>query len=336
MSTGDREAASDCLRAAIEIAEDDIDVSEFRRKLEEIDPSSARRSAAEKIMAGIEEGIGLEEVAPEEGEAVADFGESPEDLFEVYMNAFSGEVADRYRAQGVEFRDAYLKLQEGDFDGAIAGFEALPGALANDPIVRLEKSQALLFAGRQEEALALIEDLALPAELEYRRATMAATLLDRAGRTDEAFAVAEELFRNHPTDVEAASIYADLLIQKGAAEKALAIVKGLIMAGDPSPDLVNLAARAYVAAGRVEEGRDLLEQSLENFFQGPGWRGQTPRFPLEAARELLHLYIALNEEPEFVRAMAQHLVTYDPDHADHYKETLRAYAEARERSQPEA
>jgi tetratricopeptide (TPR) repeat protein len=330
IAAGEREAAADCLRTVLEIAQDDIEVPESRRRLEEIDPSSVKRSAAERILAGIDEESRVEEIAPEEGDAVADFGQSPDDLFEVYMNAFSEEVAERYRAQGPLFRDAYLHLQDGDFEGAIANFEKLPATQAADPIVRLERSQALLFDGKMEEALALIEGLTLPAELEHRRATMAASLLDQVGRTDEAFAEAERLFESHPTDVEAASIYADLLTQRGRATEALAIVKGLIMSGDPSPELVNLAARAYVAAGKVEEGRDLLEQSLEIFFQGPGWRGQAPRFPLGAARELFNLYIALGEEPELVRAMAQHLIAYDPDHADRYKDALRRYAEARE------
>jgi thioredoxin-like negative regulator of GroEL len=336
IAAGDRETAADCLRTVLEIAGDDIEVPGSRARLEEIDPGSIRQSAADRIMSGIDEAARPEEIAPEEGEAVADFGQSPDDLFEVYMNAFSEEIATRYRAQGDAFRDAYLLLQQGNFEEAIAGFEKLPAPQANDSIVRLEMGQALLFAGKYDEALARIEGLSLPAELEYRRATMAASLLEQAGRIDEAYAEAERLYRDNPKDVEAASIYADLLIQKDQAAEALAIVKGLIMAGDPSPELVNLAARAYVAAGRVEEGRDLLEQSLENFFQGPGWRGQAPRFPLGAARELFQLYIALNEEPEYVRAMAQHLITYDPDNAERYKEALRVYAEAREGNRPEA
>jgi predicted Zn-dependent protease len=331
LANGEREAAAEALRTILEIAGDDIEVPDVRRRLLELDPASAPRSAAEKILAGLDEAAPQEAIPPEEGEAVADFGESPDDLFEVYLNAYSEQVAERYRAQGPLFRDAFLALQGGDVTGALAAFEGLPADRAADPIVRIERAHALMLQGKAEEALALLEGLSEQNELEYRRGMMAATLLDQVGRAEEALSESERLYGAHPTDVEAASLHAEILIHHGRADEALAIVKRLIMAGDPSPELVNLAARAYIAAGKIVEGRDLLEQSLEAFFQGPGWRGQTPRFPLSAARELFHLYIAVDENPELVRAMAQHLITYDPDHAERYKDALRLYAEEREK-----
>lgn len=331
LQAGERDEALQCLQTIIEIAEDDIDVSEVRAKLETIDPSLGPASSAERILSRLDDSVAQEELPPEEGEAVADFGQSPEDLFEVYLNAVPESVANLYRDQGVAFRDAYLTLQDGDITGALDGFAKLPPERAADPIVRLEWGQALLLDGKSEEALAMLLDLHLPDALEHRRRLMAAQLLEQVGREEEALDEAQKLYHDFPADTEAAALYADILILRERADEALKIVKALIEAGDPSPDLVNLAARAYIAAGKVEEGRDLLEQSLENFFQGPGWRGQTPRFPLGAARELLGLYIALDEDPEIVRAMAQHLVTYDPDRADQYREALLRYAEAREK-----
>jgi tetratricopeptide (TPR) repeat protein len=329
LGVGERAGAVDCLKTILELAEDDLEVPDIRRRLEELDPASAPRSAAEKILAGLDEAADVEIIPPEEGEAVADFGQTPEDLFEIYMNALSGKVAERYRAQGIPFRRAFLLLQEGNISGALASFDEIPADAAADPIVRLERANALMLDGKVEEALALLGGLALPEELDYRRGMMAASLLDQAGRGEAALAEARRLHENHPTDAEAASLYAEILIHQGGADEALAIAKGLIMSGDPSPELVNLAARAYIAAGKIEEGRDILEQSLEGFFQGPGWRGQAPRFPLGAARELFNLYIAMDEGPEMVRAMAQHLITYDPDNAERYKETLRVYADER-------
>jgi tetratricopeptide (TPR) repeat protein len=333
LQAGERDEALECLRTIMEIAGDDIDVSEIRAKLERIDPTLTPSNPTERILSHLDDSVAQDELPPEEGEAVAGFGQSPDDLFEVYLNAVPEPVADLYRAQGEAFRDVYLTLQDGDIEGALEGFAKLPSEQAADPIVRLEWGQALLLDGKHEEALGMLLDLPLPDALEHRRRLMAAQLLEQVGRKEEAFEGAQSLYRDFPADTEAAALYAEILILRERAEEALKIVKNLIEAGDPSPDLVNLAARAYIAAGKVEEGRDLLEQSLENFFQGPGWRGQTPRFPLGAARELLGLYIALDEEPEIVRAMAQHLVTYDPDRADQYREALRRYAEERERKQ---
>lgn len=320
----ERESAIESLRTVVEIADDDLDSGEAKRLLSEL---TREPDEAELLLSGLEVPPPPTAHVPvdEDGEGSA-FGESPEDLLEVYLGSFPEEIAERYRRLGREFRDAYLMLQQGDPSEASRLFESIPHDLQGDPIVRLEWGQALLLLDRNEESLALLEGIELPQILERRRAEMATVLLDRLGRKEEAEAEASRLFAAHGNEAEVAIFFGEIMVGHGRFDEALAALKPFIPSGDP-PDVIPLAARAYLGKGDLEEGTGLLEQALEVFFQGPGLGGRAPRFPVSAARELLAHRIRSGSDMESVRALAQHLITYDPGSSEGYLEALRAYAE---------
>ena len=334
LKAGEREAAIECLHAAVTIADEDIDVHEAKEMLATLEPAGHGPRAA--LLEGLDSLPIAAAVKPEQGETGETFGESAEDLFEVYVNSQAQDVAERYRKLGPEFRDGYLLLQAGELDAALERFDAVPEELTADPIFRLEKGQLLMLKDRNQEALDLLQGLDLPKEAERRRAEMAAILLDRLGRGDEAEEEARRLWSAHDGDPDVAVLLSEILVGHERFAEALAILKPFVEKGDPSPELVTLTAKAYVGTGQVKKGKELLEEAVEIFFRGPGMGGRLPRFPLASARDLLSLYIAGGEEPTKVRSMVQHLIIYDPDSAELYKEALVRYAEERLPEEPDS
>ena len=185
-----------------------------------------------------------------------------------------------------------------------------------------------MVARRHEEALEKMTGLDLPPDLERRAREMRIVLLQRLERGEEAVGEARALHEADPSDAEAKLLYAEILLDNEQGQPALDLV--LPMRGpQPIPEVDRLVVRGYGQTGRIDEARELLETTVEGFFQSPG--GLHARFPVWAARELLHLYIAVGEEPKRVRALVQHLIGHDPPGAERYKELLTRYAEEREK-----
>ncbi len=324
LQAAERDSAIESLRTVLEIAEDDLDCSEAKAVLAKLQEET---EGPEAIMRTLEiPPVAAVQAVVDESADGPVFGESPDDLMEVYLGPLSEEIAERYRSLGTEFRDAFLSLQQGDPQDAARRFEAIPDDRQTDPFIRLERGQALLLLDRNEEALESLQGIELPAPLERRRAEMSTILLDRLGRRDEAEAEARRLYAAHPGEADIAVFFSDILIGHGVFQEALDALKPFIPAGDP-PEVIPLAARAYLGIGDLQEGKDLLEQALEVFFQGPGIGGRAPRFPVAAARELLGLRIQMDAGLEGVRALAQHLIQHDPGSSETYLEAVRRYAE---------
>lgn len=321
----ERDSALESLQTVVEIADTDLDCAEAKAMIAEL--TRAEEGAADALR-GLEVPVpaAVEMVEDADGDGVG-FGESPDDLLEVYLGAMPEEIAETYRGLGTEFRDAFLMLQQGEPAEAARLFESVPAERKGDPVVRLEWGQALLLLDRNEESLELLQNIALPPALERRRAEMATILLDRLGRRSEAEAEARRLYAAHGQEAEVALFFGDIMVGHGQFDDALAALKPFIPAGDP-PEVIALAARAHLAKGEIEEGKGLLEQALEIFFQGPGLGGRAPRFPIAAARELLSFRIQSGAEMESVRSLAQHLINNDPGSSEAYLETVRRYAES--------
>ena len=331
LAAGDTDAAAESCRAAIDLAEEDLDVPEAKAMLELIvGPPETRRSAIlagldEEAAAAVAETVPVRQIEHARPEEVVTGGEADE-LFEVYLNAFSNEVADRYRALGTEFRGGYLLLQEGKPGEALAQFESVPAEMRDDSLFRMEKAQALLVAEDNEAALATLEGVVPPAEMERRRSEMRIILLDRLKRHEEAEGEAERLWSTDRQNPEAALLYAEILNGRCKHDEAIAILKPMINESRPQPEVDSLAAQSYRGLGKNDDARSLLERAVERFFQGGYATGDMQRFPIWAGRELLDLYITIGEEAEKIRSLAQHLIRHDPANANGYKDALAQYA----------
>ncbi len=321
LAAGDEEEAAQSCRSAIEQADEDLDASEARAMLEKISGGSpeAQRAALLKhlVESGAAEAVPPREVDGAEPEEIVTGG-SDEEVFEVYMNAFPEEIADRYRAFGPEFRFAYVKLQEGKTDEALELLDSTPEGIRDDPLLRLERGQALLLADRNDEALQAIEGIALPKEIDARRSHMRVILLERLDRREEAEADVKRLWTADPVNPDVTVLYGEILIAAGKHQEALDLLRPFKREGRPQPELDNLIAQAYRGAGMVAEAQLLLERTVERYFQGGYASGDMQRFPIWAARQLLDIYVSTGQDPERTEALRNHLVKQDPGNAERY------------------
>jgi hypothetical protein len=141
------------------------------------------------------------------------------------------------------------------------------------------------------------------------------------------------MWEENDEDQDAAILYTEILLENERAQEAENVIKPL-HTPHHNPEVDSLLVRAYSELGKGQDARELLEPAVEGFFQNPV--AYHRRFPLWAARELLALYIAVGEEPKQVRAIVQHLISYDPGSAEEYKAMLKKYVEEREKGEDTA
>ena len=321
---GEPTLALECCMAAAEQAGNDIDASEAQELLDKL---QGGETAAAKLLGGLDDipaaGLPVEEVEDEDTMAVG-----AEALFDVLMESMPSQQAETYYSFGPEFRAGYLYLQEGKAKEALEAFERVPKEAADHPYFHLEKAQALMYDLRSKDALELLDTIELPPELDTRRLEMRIVLLQRLERTDEAVQEARRLYEASGDDQDVGVLYAEVLLDNGHAQEALDVIEPF-REGPQKPEVDTLVARCYVATGKVQEARDLLEGTVEGFFQNPG--GLHARFPVWAARELLYFYIGVSEDPQRVRSLVQHLISHDSSSAERYKAALKRYVEEREK-----
>ncbi|MBD3162882.1 MAG: hypothetical protein GF346_10765 [Candidatus Eisenbacteria bacterium] len=329
LRAGDRAGARESCRAAIEQAGTDLDAAEARKMLAELEKGE---SAAAKMLEGLDEIPDATRVVAEQADDEDAVASGPEALFDVLLQPLPEEHAEAYRGFGPEFRDAFLLLQDGEAEQALEAFGRIPEETAAHPYVQLERAQALMVARQNEEALERLTGLDLPPDLERRAREMRIVLLQRLERGEEAEKEARALFEAAPEDLEAKLFYAEVLLDNDKGQEGLDLVLPL-RGGQSVPEIDRLVVRGYVQTDRIDDARELLETTVEGFFQSPG--GLHARFPVWAARDLLNVYITIGEEPKRVRALVQHLIGHDPPNAERYKEALASYVEAREKAEKE-
>jgi tetratricopeptide (TPR) repeat protein len=336
LAAGDREQARESCLAAIEQAGEDLDSGEARALLARVEKELGKptRTLLEGIAAPARpaEPDAAEGEEEEEGEATGagqgeegSFDQDPEALFEVHLGALPDEQADRLRSFGPEFRDGYLALQEGRVEEALECFEAAPSSVAADPYFKLEMALVLHQLRSDGDALEMIEGLDLDGPAGRRRTELQVSILDRLDRAEEAEQQARALWEISGHDTPSSLLYGELLLLHKEFDRALEVVRPLVHAGRPQPEIDRLVARAYRATGRTEDARQLLERALEVHFQG-GMGLHATGFPVWAAWELLDLYIAIEEEPRAIRAIANHLMQQDPESSETVRKILERHA----------
>ncbi len=275
---------------------------------------------------------------PYDGEALEG---TPEEVFEALLQALPEEQAEAYRGFGPAFLRGYLLVQEGRGEEAIAAYGEAPGETRAHPLFRLETAQALLIAGRDEEALSEIEGLEFPKAIDRQRGILLMGLYDRVGRREEAEVEARKIWEEMSKDQVGSILYCEILLEHEKYTEALEVIDPHVDENRVQPDVDVLAARAHGGLGEIDEARGLLERIVESYFQGPVPGARRQAFPIAAARELLLLYIAVGEDPKRVRAIAQHLAREDPGSAATYRERVEEYEQQqherheRERAEPE-
>ena len=158
---------------------------------------------------------------------------------------------------------AHLYLGELDYRAkktaaALAHYAKGGSRLAQNPNWMLHYGQALLEAGRLEEAIASLDRIP-PAEVVVL--FEAGIALGQAGMHMDAARFFGAARKGYKDPYAAGFNQALMLIEAGHNEGAIRVAQELITEGKAPAELYNLAARALVGAGRIDEAYDALRQA---------------------------------------------------------------------------
>jgi hypothetical protein len=310
---GDLEAARDRCQTAADLVGDDLDASAVREQMQRIEAPSRAISAGPEVgelhetdlLPGADRRVILQptpvdrpqpEAAPRDDAEL--FGDNPEELFEVHLQALSEPVADYLRKLGPDFQFGYLALVQGEGKRALDFFDRLDWTMIPHPAALRQRANALLLAQRAEEALELIDNMApagapgspiTAAEVAAEATASAATLSDAlapasapeavpavapaaapgaapAAAPDDAAGSSPALPRDE-LDGEARRRYLriDALRVLGRLEEAVRDAEALADTAaviEPSPTLEAMLGWVLIEAGRAHEAFDRLSRRL--------------------------------------------------------------------------
>jgi len=127
-----------------------------------------------------------------------------------------------------------------------------------DPAWTLDYGRALLLSGRTPEALAVLAHLP---ETDGAARFEAGLALGSAGAYAEAARAFEGARKTYKDPYAAGYDQVLMLVEAGDDEAAIRVAQEMIAAGHAPAELYNLASRALVGAGRVQEAYDALRQA---------------------------------------------------------------------------
>lgn len=133
-----------------------------------------------------------------------------------------------------------------DASGAAAQFAAnlANGDYEDQAAERYGYALALSSAGREQQALEVIDGLLEDDDGALRHRIARGNILVNAGRYDEALAQFQALYESHPEDRPLALYYSSALIQTGRYQDAKRILKKQLLRNDDEPRVYALLARA--------------------------------------------------------------------------------------------
>jgi tetratricopeptide (TPR) repeat protein len=178
----------------------------------------------------------------------AEVAEAGKHLEEVLKLAPGDEVANLYLAE--------VRYRQQRRSSAVAHYEMSGERFSQRPEWILHYGQSLLDAGRAKDALAVLERL--PAS-DPEGLFEAGAALGRAGaHADAARFFARARAGGYKDAYAAAYNQALMSIEAGDHAAAVRVAEAQFAAGTAPPELYNLASRAYLGAGRLQEAYDAL------------------------------------------------------------------------------
>lgn len=335
---GDLETARDRCQTALDLAGDDLDASPIHEQLQRIDAPSRAVAAGPEVgevhetdlLPGASRRVVLKPTPvdrPAREAAPCDdadlFGDDPDGLFEIHMHGMGKPVAEYLHTLGPDFQFGYLALVQGEGARALDFFSRLDWGRIRHPAARRQRANALLLAGRAEEALEEIDAMA-PAGAPGSTISATGPGDDGAGsvaappgsvtRADEIavpasaapdaarFPATTEPDAGLPPDEpdgEARRRYLriDAFRVLGRLEEAVEDARtlaDLAAAGEPSLTLEAMLGWVLIEAGRTQEAFDRLSRTLRDL-------GYHEEILIPAAQAA----VALDRDDEAVRLLEQ-------------------------------
>lgn len=305
------EAAAGVLRDALDLAATDGRRADVFARLEILEKRGVALDIARDAVAG--------SAAPEGDEF---HGESVEERLELRLGAIDDPVrADGYRRLGPEFSAAWLSLEDGDGEAAVAGLEVLAKDDASG-WVRRELGRAYLLLGRHADAAAQLGPyVGDDAGGDPDAAEALAAALWRCDRADEALPVLDGVLATVPGRVSARVMLAEVYLAADQPDDACEIVEeGFAL--DPaarerpgSAPLYHVLGAALAAQGDDGAARTAWETGL-----GLAWRvdhdtGEV-HFPPDTAWALATLLLRtgrdLDKALDLLRALEESAAAVPP------------------------
>jgi tetratricopeptide (TPR) repeat protein len=254
MQTADWQSAEFALKSALGLQPDNIGL---KLRLGEVYLATFEASAARDIFKALTESY------PTSDRAWASLGLLEARLHnnDRALDALGNALAENPMLPAVQLANGELLLLEGDFKGALESFEAAEKLMPNDPHLSARHGQALLAAGRSEEALQYLRqavELGFDGDDVQRSLALALALNEMNA---ESLRVLEASGRDSEGDHDIVAGYLEL--QNGRFPEAEATLRGVIESRSDSPEAVNLLAAAIYPQSRFGDAVLLLERAYE-------------------------------------------------------------------------
>jgi tetratricopeptide (TPR) repeat protein len=254
MQTADWKSAEFALKSALGLQPDNIGL---KLRLGEVYLATFEASAARDIFKSLTESY------PTSDRAWASLGLLEARLHnnERALDALGKALAENPMLPAVQLANGELLLLEGDYDGALESFEAAEKLMQSDPQLSARHGQALLAAGRSEEALPYLREAVergFDGDDVQRSLALALALNEIYA---ESLRVLEVSATDSEGDYEIVAGYLEL--EKGQFLDAQTTLKAVVGTRPDSPEAVNLLAAAIYPQARFGDALVLLERAHE-------------------------------------------------------------------------
>ncbi len=254
MQTADWQSAEFALKSALGLQPDNIGL---KLRLGEVYLATFEASAARDIFKS------LTELYPTSDRAWAALGLLEARLHnnDRALHALGLALAENPMLPAVQLANGELLLLKGDYDAALQSFEAAQKLMPNDPQLEARHGQALLAAGRHQEALghlrAAVEGGFDAADVQ-RSLALALALNERYA---ESRRVLDASDRDSAGDHDLVDGFLEL--QRGNYADAESTLKPIALRRASDPACVNLLAATIYPQSRFEDATVLLERAHE-------------------------------------------------------------------------
>jgi predicted Zn-dependent protease len=244
-------------------------------------------------------------------DVVADEATSPGDVsfhYETLITMLTDEVRPLYESRSARFQEAFIALNEGRAEGALAAFDELAEATPDDPVLRLERGRARFLSGdaaaaRSDFAAAweALGDEALDTGGSLLVSALWAEASLAAGHAPDVVERLEPLASASTGDPELCRLYATALLDTGRLDQAVGHLEAVLSLVPGDPELNLLMAQALAAGGENDRAIAGLEQAIAPSCAGGSCARPAPHLP--SFRLLARLHLGDGGDPERAREL---------------------------------
>jgi tetratricopeptide (TPR) repeat protein len=254
--------------------------------------------------------------------------------YETLITTLGEETRALYENRPVDFKQAFVNLNEGRTAAALEAFERLAEAAPEDPVVRLERGRARLLSGDPEaarsdftEAWEAFGETLLDTNTSLLVPALWAEASLAAGHASEVAERLKLLASPATGDSELCRLYATALLGTGRVDRAVAHLEAVLSLQPGDPELNLLLAQALASAGDTERAIAGLELAVAPSCAGGGC--SRPAAHLPSFRLLARLHLEHGEGPERARELMALVANAQQGHLEPQDlEILAAYYEA--------